>query len=325
MTNSLKNKPFALLLSIAVNAGLVCVLVTMMSSVGSSNISLSQPGLQVRGGGNIALRGPARISRNTRVNAERKFFVGGNWKCNGNMASVKELVSSLNDGEPTRGNVEVVCAPPSPYIDYVRQNLRSDFQISGQNCWIKGTGAYTGEICPEMLKDIGCEWVILGHSERRHLTEIKETDEIIADKTKYALDSGLGVIFCIGELLEEREAGQTLQVCERQMAALASKIDNWDKVVIAYEPVWAIGTGVVATPEQAQEVHDSVRSWLRNKVSPQVADSVRILYGGSVNPQNCDELATKPDIDGFLVGGASLTPGFLQIVDSYKHSMPVSQ
>jgi len=262
----------------------------------------------------------AMLTRSVSASAGRKFFVGGNWKCNGNRDSIKTLIDGLNAGSPVE-DVQVVCAPPAPYLDYTRQNLRKDFAVSGQNSWVGGQGAYTGEVAAEMLKDIGCEWVILGHSERRHLPEIKETDEVIAKKTKYALDKGLGVILCIGELLEEREAGRTLEVCERQMAAVSKEISNWDNVVVAYEPVWAIGTGKVATPEQAQEVHDAMRKWMAQNISPEVSEKTRILYGGSVNPKNCDELASKPDIDGFLVGGASLQPDFLKIVDSYKYAV----
>jgi len=172
-----------------------------------------------------------------------------------------------------------------------------------------------------MIKDCGADWVILGHSERRHIDIIEESDETIAKKAKYALDKGLKVIYCIGELLSEREAGDTLKVCERQMSALKEHVKDYSNVVIAYEPVWAIGTGKVATPEEAQEVHEAVRKWMENNISNDVAKSMRILYGGSVSPKNCDELSTKPDVDGFLVGGASLKPDFLKIVDSYKNKL----
>lgn len=312
----------ATLISIVLNICLGVVFTTMLSTATSSN--LGAPAIRNSMRTNIHMVRGGSTSREVMALAQagsgRKFFVGGNWKCNGNRGSIKELIEALNQGPPTNGAVEVVCAPPEPYIDYTRQNLRKDFTVAGQNCWIKGGGAFTGEVCPEMLKDIGCDWVVLGHSERRNLPEIKETDEVVATKTKYALDQGLGVILCIGELLEEREAGKTVEVCERQMAAVAKTVTDWSKVVVAYEPVWAIGTGKVATPEQAQEVHDAVRSWMSKNVSPAVASATRILYGGSVSPTNCDELATKPDIDGFLVGGASLKPDFLKIVDSHKAS-----
>jgi len=234
---------------------------------------------------------------------------------------IKELVEAINADPAAHADaskVEVIVAPPASYLDYTKSILRPDWQVSGQNCWIKEGGAYTGEVSADMLADIGCKWVILGHSERRHLPQLKESDDTIATKTMYAISKGLGVIYCIGELLEEREAGKTIEVCERQMKALASKNPDWSKIVIAYEPVWAIGTGKVASPEQAEEVHASLRSWMTSHVSKAVSDKVRILYGGSVSPGNCDELAKKPNIDGFLVGGASLKPDFVKIVESYK-------
>lgn len=243
-----------------------------------------------------------------------KFFVGGNWKCNGTKESITKLVSDLNSAslEP---DVDVVVSPPFVYIDQVRSSLTDRIEVSAQNCWTGKGGAFTGEISVEQLKDIGCQWVILGHSERRHV--IGENDEFIGKKAAYALGQGLGVIACIGELLEEREAGKTFDVCYNQLKAFADALPSWDNVVIAYEPVWAIGTGKVASPEQAQEVHVAVRDWLKKSVSPEVASKTRIIYGGSVNGSNCLELAKKEDIDGFLVGGASLKgPEFATIVNS---------
>lgn len=243
----------------------------------------------------------------------RVFFVGGNWKCNGTQKSVEELVKVLNAAEvPGTDVVEVVVGPTFVHIPYTLANLRKDFAVSAQNCWVKGSGAYTGEISAEILADLGLPWVILGHSERRHI--IKESDEMTADKVAYALSKGLGVIFCIGELLEEREAGQTHEVNSRQLKALLGKVNDWSKIVIAYEPVWAIGTGKVASPDQAQEVHDQVRGWLKDNVSAEVAEATRIIYGGSVNAKNAAQLASEKDIDGFLVGGASLKPEFIDII-----------
>ncbi|XP_031130542.1 triosephosphate isomerase, chloroplastic-like [Ipomoea triloba] len=243
-----------------------------------------------------------------------KFFVGGNWKCNGTKESITKLVSDLNSAK-LESDVDVVVAPPFLYIDQVKASLTDRIEISAQNCWISKGGAFTGEISVEQLKDIGCKWVILGHSERRHV--IGETDEFIGKKAAYALSQGVGVIACIGELLQEREAGKTFDVCFKQMKAFADSLPSWDNVVIAYEPVWAIGTGKVATPEQAQEVHAAVRDWLSKNVSAEVASKTRIIYGGSVNGSNCAELAKKEDIDGFLVGGASLKgPEFAVIVNS---------
>lgn len=249
----------------------------------------------------------------------RTFFVGGNWKCNGTTSSISSLCASWNesttngtkyDGKP----VEIVIAPPALYALSTKDLLPSNFVVSLQNCYA-ATGAYTGEIAGDMIADTNIEWVILGHSERR--TIFKESDETVAEKTAYALDKGISVIACIGELLEEREAGKTMEVNERQLSAIAAKVTDWSKVVIAYEPVWAIGTGKVATPEQAQEVHAALRSWLSKNISADVAESTRIIYGGSVKPKNANDLATQKDIDGFLVGGASLKPDFIDVIDSY--------
>jgi triosephosphate isomerase len=165
-----------------------------------------------------------------------------------------------------------------------------------------------------MLLDIGCNWVILGHSERRNV--FGETDKLIAEKVGYALSVGVKVIACIGELKEEREKGETEAVVSRQLQAIAAEVKDWSSVVIAYEPVWAIGTGLTATPDQAQDVHLFLRKWLTDNISPQVGQSTRIIYGGSVNAGNCGELAKKPDVDGFLVGGASLKPDFVTIVNA---------
>ncbi|XP_023512787.1 triosephosphate isomerase, chloroplastic-like [Cucurbita pepo subsp. pepo] len=243
-----------------------------------------------------------------------KFFVGGNWKCNGTKESITKLVSDLNNVK-LEDDVDVVVAPPFLYIDQVKSSLAPRIEISAQNSWVSKGGAFTGEISVEQLKDIGCKWVILGHSERRHV--IGEDDQFIGKKAAYALSEGLGVIACIGELLEEREAGKTFDVCFQQLKAYADAVPSWDGIVIAYEPVWAIGTGKVATPDQAQEVHAAVRDWLKKNVSPEVASKTRIIYGGSVNGGNCAELAKKEDIDGFLVGGASLKgPEFGTIVNS---------
>ncbi|XP_010555242.1 PREDICTED: triosephosphate isomerase, chloroplastic [Tarenaya hassleriana] len=243
-----------------------------------------------------------------------KFFVGGNWKCNGTKDSITKLVSDLNNAK-LETNVDVVVAPPFVYIDQVKSSLTDRIEISAQNSWVGKGGAFTGEISVEQLKDMGCKWVILGHSERRHV--IGENDEFIGKKAAYALSEGLGVIACIGEKLEEREAGKTFDVCFQQLKAFADAVPSWDDIVVAYEPVWAIGTGKVASPQQAQEVHVAVRDWLKKNVSEEVASKTRIIYGGSVNGGNCSELAKEEDIDGFLVGGASLKgPEFAAIVNS---------
>ena len=197
-------------------------------------------------------------------------------------------------------------APPALYLLLVREHLRQGIEVAAQNVFDRPNGAFTGEISVSQLNDSAITWTILGHSERR--TILGETDEVVASKTKFATEGGIGVIWCCGESLEEREAGKTIAVIEKQLAALAAKVGDWSKIVIAYEPIWAIGTGKVATVEQAQEVHAAIRKWLRENVSEKVAEETRILYGGSVNGKNCKDLAKEKDIDGFLVGGASLKP-----------------
>ncbi|KAL9540331.1 triosephosphate isomerase [Mucor bainieri] len=241
----------------------------------------------------------------------RNFFIGGNWKMNGSVKQAKELVEMLN-GFEVPANTEVVVAPPALYVDRVNQGLKKEIKVAAQNTYTKASGAYTGEISPQMLKDMGVDWVVLGHSERREY--FHESDELVGEKTAFALDAGVSVIACIGEKLEEREANITNDVVARQMKAIAAAVKDWTNVVVAYEPVWAIGTGKVATPEQAQDVHAFLRQWLAENVSQKAADETRILYGGSVNGGNCKTLAGKPDIDGFLVGGASLKPEFGEII-----------
>ncbi|KAH7727397.1 TPI-1 protein [Aphelenchoides avenae] len=245
--------------------------------------------------------------------AARKFFVGGNWKMNGDKASIDGIVAFLNQsgGNP---NVDIVVAPPAPYLAYAKEHLKADIQVAAQNSYKVAKGAFTGEISPAMIKDLGLKWVILGHSERRHV--FNESDALITEKTLHAIESGLDVIFCIGEKLDEREAGQTKEVNFRQLKPLVEKKVDWSHVVIAYEPVWAIGTGKTASPEQAQEAHQWIREYLTEQVSADVAQKTRIIYGGSVTAENCVELAKKPDIDGFLVGGASLKPDFVKIINA---------
>ncbi|GMF19899.1 unnamed protein product [Phytophthora lilii] len=231
-------------------------------------------------------------------------------------SSVRDLVTILNKSAVDPSQLDVVVAPPALHLDLVQQLLKRDIAVCAQNVSLTGLGAFTGEVAAEQLVDFGITWTITGHSERR--AYYGETDEIVAKKTKRALGLGLKVIFCIGETLEQRQAGQTLDVLTRQTKALATIIDekDWRRVVIAYEPVWAIGTGVVATPEQAQEAHHKLRKWIAANVSTSVAEGVRIIYGGSVSAKNCKELIGLDDVDGFLVGGASLKPEFDTIIRS---------
>ncbi|KAK9465611.1 Triosephosphate isomerase [Lipomyces arxii] len=244
----------------------------------------------------------------------RKFFVGGNFKMNGSKASIKQIVESLNAAElPT--DVEIVIAPPALYLHWAHDHLKdTKVELAAQNAFPKDNGAYTGEIAAPQIKDVGATWVILGHSERR--TIIKESDEFVADKTKHVLEHDLGVILCIGETLEERDAGMTLEVCNRQLDAVCDVIKDWSRIVVAYEPVWAIGTGLAATPDDAQFTHHEIRKHLTEKLGEEQANSIRIIYGGSVNGKNAASFNACADIDGYLVGGASLKPEFIDIVNS---------
>ncbi|OSS44826.1 hypothetical protein B5807_10612 [Epicoccum nigrum] len=243
----------------------------------------------------------------------RQFFIGGNFKMNGSIESIKKIVQNLNDAK-LDPNAEVVIAPPALYLLLTREHLRKGLEVAAQNVYDKPNGAFTGEISAEQLKDSGITWTILGHSERR--TILQEDDSFIASKTKAALDGGISVILCCGESLEQREAGTTVDVVTKQLKAVADKVKDWSKIVVAYEPIWAIGTGKVATTEQAQEVHAAIREWLKKEVSSEASEKTRILYGGSVNEKNCSELAKQADIDGFLVGGASLKPAFVDIINA---------
>ncbi|KAH8110162.1 Triosephosphate isomerase [Phellopilus nigrolimitatus] len=248
----------------------------------------------------------------------RQFFVGGNFKMNpASLAAKRSLLSALAGAELDPAT-EVVVAPPALYLLPAQAILRSagsPVKLAAQNCSQEKDGAFTGEISPLQLADAEIPYVILGHSERRTL--FGESSALVAAKTRAALAAGLRVILCVGETLAEREAGSTLAVVSAQLRAAVDVLDagSWEKVVVAYEPVWAIGTGKVASAAQAQEVHKEVRAFLAAEVTPGVADATRVIYGGSVSAKNCAELAAQPDIDGFLVGGASLKPEFVQIVN----------
>eukprot|EP00831_Metopus_contortus_P080375 TRINITY_DN8215_c0_g1_i3.p1 TRINITY_DN8215_c0_g1~~TRINITY_DN8215_c0_g1_i3.p1 ORF type:complete len:271 (-),score=48.21 TRINITY_DN8215_c0_g1_i3:58-870(-) len=246
----------------------------------------------------------------------RRLFIGGNWKCNGTMAANEKLIQNvINKISFNPKKIEVLVSPVFVHLLPVKKVLQKKVILSAQNIGPYSNGPFTGEITAEQLKDFGIDWTLLGHSERR--TYFKESDNIIGIKTRLALDYGLNVVLCIGEKLEERESGKTLDVCLRQIAAVNKKIHEkgWDRIVIAYEPVWAIGTGKIATPAQAQEVHEAIREWLEKNVSPKVALKTRIIYGGSVSEKNASTLIEENDIDGFLIGGAALKPAFKTVVD----------
>lgn len=247
----------------------------------------------------------------------RRYFIAGNWKMNLNRQQAVDLARGVAE-RVDRDDLDVAVCPPSVYLDAVFGVVKeSAVGLGAQNMYHEGAGAFTGEISASMLLDVGCRYVILGHSERRHV--LGETDGAINKKVVVALEAGLTPIVCLGELLQEREAGKTAEVVTSQfdgsLAGLSA--DQMTKIVIAYEPVWAIGTGKVATPDQAEEVHADLRTLMASRYNAQVADQVRIQYGGSVKPDNAGELLRKKNIDGALVGGASLdVDSFLGIVDA---------
>lgn len=236
----------------------------------------------------------------------RRPLVAGNWKMNGTRASVAELASSLCQ-QVIPGSVEVAVFPSALHIDLVLAELTGQaIAVGAQDCSVEaGFGAYTGEVSASQLRDAGCGWVLVGHSERR--LALGESDEMVSRKFMAAQACGLIPVLCLGETLEQRQAGRTIEVVIRQLTQVVrdAGIAAFDQAVIAYEPVWAIGTGLTATPEQAQQVHAEIREQLA-EVDSDVADGVRILYGGSVKAENAAELFGMPDIDGGLIGGASL-------------------
>ncbi|KDN45286.1 putative TPI1-triose-phosphate isomerase [Tilletiaria anomala UBC 951] len=251
------------------------------------------------------------------MSSPRGLFVGGNWKMNGTLDSSKKLIDHLIASKLDE-STEIVVAPPFIHLlqvkDYLQASSHPNIKVSAQNAYHKSSGAFTGEVSVDQLVDAQVPWVIIGHSERRTL--FGEADHNVAEKTKAALEAGLSVILCIGETLEQREKDETVSVVTRQLNAVEQEVKDWSKIVVAYEPVWAIGTGKVATSQQAQEVHSEIRKWAASKLGQSVANKLRIIYGGSVAAKNCKELSTQADIDGFLVGGASLKPEFVDIVNA---------
>jgi triosephosphate isomerase len=241
--------------------------------------------------------------------SKRKPFVAGNWKMNTNTASGVKLAKAIVSGSADIAghDVHVAVFPPFVYLQGVVNALStSNIAVGAQDVYFENDGAFTGEISTSMLKDVGCSYVLCGHSERRHV--IGETDELINKKTTAAIMGGLLPILCVGELIEERKASKTEEVVTRQvkMGLEGLTAPKLSAVTIAYEPVWAIGTGLTATPQQAQEVHCLIRKLIEQLYDAKMAQETRILYGGSVKPNNAAELMHQQDIDGLLVGGASL-------------------
>ena len=237
----------------------------------------------------------------------RKLIIAGNWKMNNTIGQAMDLVHSMKKEDCDTHKVEIIVAPPFTALKAVYDELDdSSIHVSAQDMFWEESGAYTGEISPVMLKETGCKWVIVGHSERRRY--FGETDGTVNRKTKAALHDNLKVMVCVGETLEEREAGETFAIIEGQLEGGLADVKSADfaEIVIAYEPVWAIGTGKTATTTQVDEVHARIRKKLGSMYSDKIASSTRIIYGGSVKPENAGELLALENVDGALVGGASL-------------------
>lgn len=253
----------------------------------------------------------------------RKKIVAGNWKMNLDMPSGLTLFTEIVDlvNEDITGTQEIVVCPPTIFLSSLGEKAKASTNISigAQNCHQKESGAFTGEISAAMVKSTGAEYVILGHSERRQF--FGETDGLLSEKVSAALKVGLKPIFCIGETLDERNAEQYFEVVKTQLTNGVFHLgeEEFSKLVIAYEPVWAIGTGLTASPEQAQEIHKFIRKEIALKYGEQIADDTTILYGGSCNPKNASELFSQADIDGGLIGGASLKArDFVDIIKAFN-------
>jgi triosephosphate isomerase len=248
----------------------------------------------------------------------RKQIVAGNWKMNLTLQEGIDLAKNVNEmNEKLEGDVGVIVAPPFIHLSEVSRVL-TGVGLSAQDCAAEAKGAYTGEVSAGMVRSTGANYVIIGHSERR--TIFGEDNALVSKKVKMALESGLIPIFCCGEVLEEREYGKLFEVVKTQLEIAVFDLDPDDmgRIIIAYEPVWAIGTGVVATPEQAQEMHAYIRQLVRDKFGDSIADDLTILYGGSCKPSNARVLFANPDVDGGLIGGASLdVQDFIAIVQSF--------
>jgi len=253
------------------------------------------------------------------MNPKRRPIIAGNWKMNKTSAEARELASKLISLVSGVKDRDIVLAPPFTSIPAVAETIKgTNMALSAQDLFWEEKGAFTGEISAEMLLDLGCKYVIIGHSERRQF--FGETDETVNKKVRQALNKGLLPIVCVGELLSEREAGKANEVIERQVVGALQGVAaaEMQKIVIAYEPVWAIGTGKTATPDQANDIHAFIRQKIKMMYNTDVAGALRIQYGGSVTPDNVSTLMAKPDIDGALVGGASLKPESFAALVNFK-------
>jgi len=254
---------------------------------------------------------------------ERPLVIAGNWKMNKTVAEARKLAQELVEGADIIQASTAVLCPPFLTLETVAKTIESTaYRLGAQNVYWENAGAYTGEVSPPMLRAVGCQYVIVGHSERRQY--FGETDASVNRRIKAAQDSGLIPIACVGETLQEREAGKTRDVIKRQITGVLEGLsaEAVEALIIAYEPVWAIGTGMTAEPEDTDEVHAYIRDLVQEKYSPEVARSLTILYGGSVNDQNAQSLLSMRNIDGALIGGASLkAPSFLQILKTAESLM----
>jgi triosephosphate isomerase len=249
----------------------------------------------------------------------RRLLVAGNWKMNTVCKTAEALASGVASGaKPHLATVDVLVCPPLPYLVPVAAALAgTGVSLGAQNVWHEPKGAFTGETSADMLLDAGCSHVLIGHSERRHV--LREPDDLINRKVRAAIGKGLHAVLCVGELPDERSSGRTQAVLDRQMESGLAGVEAGDfgKLTIAYEPVWAIGTGVTATPDQAQQAHDHLRKWVAARYNPEVAKALRILYGGSVTAKDAKTLFEQADVDGGLVGGASLeAEKFVPIIEA---------
>ncbi len=253
------------------------------------------------------------------MNPKRRPIIAGNWKMNKTATEARDLAGKLIPLVASVRDRDIVLAPTFTSLQTVAESIKgTNLALAAQNLFWEDKGAFTGEISAEMLLALGCKYVIIGHSERRQY--FGETDETVNKKIRQALNKGLLPIVCVGELLSEREAGKANNVIERQIAGAFKGVTAADmqKIVVAYEPVWAIGTGKTATPDQANEIHAFIRSKVKAMYSAEVAEALRIQYGGSVTPDNVSQLMAKPDIDGALVGGASLKPESFAALATFK-------
>ncbi|MPC49976.1 Triosephosphate isomerase B [Portunus trituberculatus] len=248
----------------------------------------------------------------------RRFFVLGNWKMNVNASRIESLSRLLSEAKLDR-KTEFVIGCPSCYLSYARQLLPSHVGVAAQNSYKVSRGNFSGEVSPAMVQECGADWIILGHPERR--TIFGETDDLIAEKITHALSAGAKVVACVVERKEDRNDNLTEEALAAQMRTLASAVTDWSRVVLAFEALWASGTGVLATPSQVQKVLSMLRRWLRLHVGNHLAENIRIIYAGSVSAATCQELACLPDLDGFLVGSAALKPDLIHIVNA-RHPRP---